>query len=161
MRQKKRRLRTVLLAAGVIVAVGVSAALALTGVASASDGEPNVVEVNIAARQWAFEPGEIEVRQGDLVRLNLMSLDVVHGFYLDGYGINVALVAGQPVTVEFVADKPGRWMFRCSEVCGNFHPYMIGWLRVSPNWYARSSLIGVALLAAGSIGGFLLKVVKS
>lgn len=161
MRQNKRRYGTALLAVGALLALGVYAALALTGVASASGREPNVVEVNVAARQWAWEPGVIEVNQGDLVRLNLMSLDVVHGFYLDGYGIDEALVAGQPVTIEFVADKPGRWMFRCSEVCGPFHPYMIGWLRVSPNWYARSSLIGVALLAAGSIGGFLLKVVKS
>lgn len=161
MRQTKRRLRTAVLVVGAFLALGVAASLVLPGAASAASREPKVVEVDIAARQWAFEPGVIEVNQGDVVRLNLMSLDVVHGFYLDGYGIDEVLVAGQPVTVEFVADKPGRWMFRCSETCGSFHPYMIGWLRVSPNWYARSSLIGVALLAAGSIGGFLVKVVKS
>ena len=32
-----------------------------------------------------------------------------------------------------MADKSGRFSFRCSETCGEFHPYMIGFLEVTPN----------------------------
>jgi cytochrome c oxidase subunit 2 len=61
------------------------------------------------------------------------SLDVTHGLYLDGYGINIKARPGLIGKATFVADKPGRFSFRCSETCGEFHPYMIGFLEVTPN----------------------------
>ena len=62
MRQNKRRYGTALLAVGALLALGVYAALALTGVASASGREPNVVEVNVAAMMVAAtKPARLQV----------------------------------------------------------------------------------------------------
>jgi cytochrome c oxidase subunit 2 len=61
------------------------------------------------------------------------SLDVTHGLYLDGYALNIKANPGQVSKATFVADKRGRFTFRCSETCGEFHPYMIGFLEVTPN----------------------------
>ncbi|HEY3365024.1 MAG TPA: cupredoxin domain-containing protein, partial [Symbiobacteriaceae bacterium] len=130
--------------------------------AKAATGQQRVVEINVKARQWAFTPGVIEVNQGDLVRLKITSEDVTHGFFLDGYeGVRATLKPGEPVVVEFTADKAGRWMFRCAETCGTFHPYMIGWLRVKPNWYAGASWVLTAVIAAGFIGYLAHQAVKS
>lgn len=52
-----------------------------------------VKEFNITLRRYHFIPPTIEVNQGDRVRINLMSEDVEHGFYLDGYDINTKVSA--------------------------------------------------------------------
>ncbi len=40
----------------------------------------------IEASQFAYNPGEIRVNPGDTVTIELISTDVVHGLYVDGYG---------------------------------------------------------------------------
>ena len=52
---------------------------------------------------------------------------------------------GEPHQITFRASKPGRYSFRCSLTCGEFHPYMIGYLVISPNTnlYAGWPLIGI------------------
>lgn len=122
---------------------------------------PKVVEIAMHARQWEYGPGLIEVNRGDTVRIKFLSMDVAHGFYLDGYGIQQDAEALKPVTIEFVADKPGRWMYRCSVACGTFHPYMIGWFRVKPNWYAGTGWTLSVLAGLGMTGYFLRLGVKS
>ncbi|MFZ5818015.1 MAG: hypothetical protein ACOY93_22410 [Bacillota bacterium] len=138
---------------GLLLIAGL-ATTALTGRAGAS-GQPRVVEIEMEARQWEYGPGIIEVNQGDIVRISLMSMDVAHGFYLDGYGIHEHADPGKPVVIEFVAERPGRWMYRCSTTCGSFHPYMIGWLRVKPNWYAGAGWLLSAAAGLGITGYFV------
>jgi ferredoxin len=79
---------------------------------------------------------------------------VTHGFLLDGYpvefiikqqGINYLKYTweddeGKRQTdwdkvseIEFVADKAGKFTFRCTQTCGNLHPFMTGELIVRPN----------------------------
>lgn len=148
-----------LLAVGILVSL---MALVSPPSSGKTGGEDKMVEVDITARQWAYDPGIIEVNQGDRVRLKVMATDVMHGLSLDGYDeVNAKLKVGQPVMIEFVADRPGRWMFRCSETCGSFHPYMIGWLRVKPNWYAGASWFGAALIGFGFTAFLLYQRVKS
>ena len=67
------------------------------------------------------------------MRIRLISEDVHHGFFLDGYGIETSAYPGQEGSLKFIADKNGRFSFRCSVTCGEFHPYMIGYLVVEPN----------------------------
>ncbi len=93
--------------------------------------EPRLI--NIIAKRFEYTPSQISVRKGERVTIRLESLDVTHGFYLDGYGINIKARPGLIGKATFVADKPGRFSFRCSDTCGEFHPYMIGFLEVSPN----------------------------
>lgn len=100
----------------------------------------------IEAGQFAYSPSEIKVNPGDTVNIQLVSTDVVHGLYVDGYDVSVEADPGQTQTLSFVADKSGSFRFRCNVTCGAMHPFMIGKLTVgSNNWFFRS--IGLAMLA--------------
>ncbi len=100
----------------------------------------------IEAGQFAYSPSELKVNPGDTVTFQLVSTDVVHGLYVDGYDISLEADPGQTKTLSFVADKPGSFRFRCNVTCGAMHPFMIGKLNVGSNyWFFRS--IGLALLA--------------
>ena len=89
-----------------------------------------VREFRITAKQWAFEPGRITVKQGDTVRLNVASIDVGHGLLISAYNVNKVLNPGATVTVEFTADKKGTFPIICSVQCGAGHPSMRGELVV-------------------------------
>jgi heme/copper-type cytochrome/quinol oxidase subunit 2 len=101
----------------------------------------------IDARQYAYSPSELHVNPGDIVTFELVSTDVVHGLYVDGYGISVEADPGQTATLTFVADRPGSFRLRCNVTCGAMHAFMIGKLTVGTNhWLYRG--IGLAILAA-------------
>jgi len=90
----------------------------------------NVVEIDVIAKQWSFEPNLITVKAGDTVKLNIRSVDVNHGFSLLDFGVSNVLVPGQTVVAEFVADKRGTFSFFCSVSCGRGHRSMRGQLIV-------------------------------
>lgn len=102
----------------------------------------------VEARQFAYSPSELFVNPGDMVIIQLVSTDVVHGLYVDGYGISVEADPGQTATLTFAANKPGSFRFRCNVTCGAMHPFMIGKLTVGLNeWFYRSmGLLGIALI---------------
>lgn len=99
----------------------------------------------IEASQYSYDPGEISVNPGDMVTIELVATDVVHGLYVDSYGISVTADPGQTATLTFVADKAGSFRLRCNVTCGAMHPFMIGRLNVGSNiWLYRS--IGLAFI---------------
>jgi len=107
---------------------------------------PQTHYINMNASQYEFTPNRLHVHQGDRVIITLTASDVVHGFYLDGYGVETRVEPGVAQQIEFVADQPGKFRYRCSVGCGAMHPFMIGELIVGPNipfWRA----IGVTLTA--------------
>jgi plastocyanin len=59
----------------------------------------------IEAGQFAYSPSELKVNPGDKVTFQLVSTDVVHGLYVDGYDISIQADPGQTRTLSFVADK--------------------------------------------------------
>lgn len=79
--------------------------------------------------------------------LKLVSEDVTHGSFLDGYQTTASVPPGEVRVVGFTANKTGSFTFRCSKTCGDFHPYMVGRLKVLPN---RVYQIGLALVPARS-----------
>jgi heme/copper-type cytochrome/quinol oxidase subunit 2 len=99
----------------------------------------------IEASQYTYNPGEISVNPGDRVMIELVATDVVHGLYVDGYGISTTADPGQISTLTFTADKAGSFRLRCNVTCGAMHPFMIGRLSVGLNsWLYRS--IGLAFI---------------
>ena len=99
----------------------------------------------IDAQQFAYTPSELTVNPGDSVTIQLVSTDVVHGLYIDGYDLAVEADPGQTATLTFTADKQGSFRFRCNVTCGAMHPFMIGKLTVGTNdWLVRS--IGLAVV---------------
>ena len=104
--------------------------------------------ITLNAKRFQYSPNIIEVNRGDKVTIRLLSTDVHHGFYLDGYEQETSARPGMDGSVSFVADKIGRYAFRCSMTCGSFHPYMIGHLRVKPDLRLLASLWAFGSLLA-------------
>ncbi len=108
----------------------------------------------VEASQYAYSPAELHVNPGDRVTIELVSLDVVHGLYIDGYGAPVEADPGQTATLSFVASRQGSFRFRCSVTCGALHPFMIGRLTVGTD---GALVRGVGLTLIGAIGVLLFK----
>ncbi len=110
---------------------------------------PVTHHITLTAAQFAFDPPVLNVNQGDRVIITLQAADVAHGFYLDGYGLEARVEPGVAQQVEFVADRAGKFRYRCAVSCGALHPFMIGELIVSPNttFIRAVGLMGVALAA--------------
>lgn len=92
--------------------------------------ENKVREFTMTAKQWEFIPSNIVVSKGDIVKLHIESIDVEHGIALPDFGINEDLPVGEIVDIEFLADKAGTFVFRCSVFCGSGHTDMTGQLVV-------------------------------
>jgi len=109
-------------------------ALGATGVSASGDVPPPPPRaIEMVASRFKFEPETLQVREGDRVRLTLRSTDTEHGFTIKKLNVRVAVPkTGEPVTVEFVADRPGTYEFKCSEYCGSGHGRMKGQLVVTP-----------------------------
>jgi cytochrome c oxidase subunit 2 len=91
-----------------------------------------VREIKMTAKKYEFNPSEIRVRQGERVRLIIISLDRTHGIEIDAYGIKREIAEGDQTVVEFTADKPGTFQFKCAKWCGFGHSGMRGTLIVEP-----------------------------
>lgn len=97
---------------------------------SFNNQQEKIREITVVAKQWAFEPSVIKVKQNEKVQLRIKSVDVVHGFALPDFNINIDLNPNQEKTIEFVADKKGKFNFFCSFFCGQGHQEMRGMLVV-------------------------------
>lgn len=116
--------------------------------------EPEEKTITINAQQFSYTPGTIEVNRGDRVTIRLISTDVHHGLYIDGYELSTDARPGQDGSLTFVANDTGKFAMRCSVTCGAFHPYMIGYLKVKPDY----RLFGSIWLAIGIFIGSILLV---
>ena len=90
----------------------------------------HIKEFTVVAKRYKFDPAEIRVKQGDTVRIILAPQDATHGFMIKEYNINISAKKGETKQVEFLADKTGTFVFRCSVFCGLGHFKMQGKLIV-------------------------------
>jgi cytochrome c oxidase subunit 2 len=93
-------------------------------------------EFTLVGKDAQWDVTAIRVHEGDRVRLRITSGDVIHGFEIDGLGIEVDEVyPGKFVTVDFTADKAGTFEFVCTVRCYEDraeHKDMMGSLIVEP-----------------------------
>jgi plastocyanin len=145
-----------------LLLVGLAGALIAFAPLPVHAGAPRQRTFRLDASQYEYSPVEIDVNPGDTITIELVSTDVVHGLYVDDYGISVTADPGQTATLTFVADKSGSFRFRCNVTCGALHPFMIGKLNVGTDgsvWRALGlavlTLLGVLALAprSASTGG--------
>jgi len=101
-------------------------------------GTPDRV-IALREHAWKYEPSEIRVKRGEVVRVDFSATDnglgAGHGFAVDGLDQNVFIngaMVGAPVSVVFKVDQPGRYNFYCSTQCSttDLHPHMHGVLVV-------------------------------
>ena len=109
----------------------------------------DVQVIDVSARKYEFSPSPIRVKQGAKVQLRITATDHAHGFRIrplpegaekSGNGGLVFSSAddchkiekGQTATIEFVAQTPGTYPFKCCVRCGWHHRSMKGELIVEP-----------------------------
>lgn len=98
------------------------------------------LEVTATARQWswsfAYANGrtspKLYVPVGKPVLVNLVSQDVLHGFYLPAFRVKRDVVPGMKNHAWFVAPKAGSYDLFCSSYCGVAHSAMISTVEAIP-----------------------------
>lgn len=96
--------------------------------------------ITIEASRFSYKPEIIEVNEGDKVTIRFISTDVHHGLFIDGYELSTDTKPGEEGNITFVADRTGKFAMRCSVTCGPFHPYMISYLKVKPDYRLFTSI---------------------
>ena len=99
------------------------------------------LEVEVTAQQfsWIFtypegkeSEGELVVPLGKPVKLNITSIDVLHGFYLPAFRVKIDAVPKMKTYGWFFADKVGDFDIMCTVYCGTDHSQMTAKLRIVP-----------------------------
>lgn len=121
------------------------------------------LEVTVHSRQWAWtfeypdgkKAPDLVVPAGRDVKLAITSDDVIHGFYLPGYRIQVDAVPGMRTFAWFKASRLGVFDILCTVYCGTNHSGMMAKLYVLPeddyrNWLAGAPTGGTPAIAPSS-----------
>lgn len=87
---------------------------------------PNEMEVVFIGRMWDFEPSEVRIPAGTTVTFTGTTVDVIHGFHVDGTRLNMMLIPGQISRNTYTFDDPGEHLVICHEYCGPGHHVMYG-----------------------------------
>ena len=132
------------------VVVFAAATVVTTGIAiprSAAQTDANTKTIEVSAKKYDFSPAEIRVAKGTHVELKVHSVDDTHGIKLDVYpegskdkgapGLvfdhsdqNGKVLKGADQVLDFVAQTPGTYDFKCAKFCGFGHDKMKGKLIV-------------------------------
>jgi nitrous-oxide reductase len=97
--------------------------------------EGNHVTAKIVAVRSSFTPSTFEVREGDIVTVAITNIeqatDMLHGFGLLDYNINLVIDPGETKVVTFTAKK-GVYPYYCTNFCSALHQEMQGYMTVKP-----------------------------
>lgn len=105
--------------------------------------------IEVTAKKYEYSPAPIHVKSGTKIQLKITATDHDHGFSIvtvsDGADSNAAaglvftspqecwqLKKGETTTIEFLAQTPGTYSFKCCHTCGLGHRGMKGLLVVDP-----------------------------
>src|SRR5271170_7630972 len=123
----RQRVRSILAgAAALLVAAACGATIHNQGTGA---GNERVVE--IAVKKFEYIPSEITLKKGEPVRLELTSLDRLHGFDLPDLGVRVDVKPDETVTVRVTPTKTGQFVFHCDIFCGDGHEDLQGVITVT------------------------------
>lgn len=71
------------------------------------------------------QPPTLVLPQGERVHFNIHSNDVVHGFWIPAFMIQIQNLPGVTNHIEFTAKKLGEYPGRCNILCGRNHSQMV------------------------------------
>ena len=82
------------------------------------------------------QPPTLVVPLGERVRYTITANDVVHGFWIPAFMIQIQNLPGVTNYIEFTANKLGSFPGRCNILCGRNHTQMIFTIKVvTPSEY--------------------------
>lgn len=93
------------------------------------------IRVDVVGKQWMWkiqhpngrrEINELHVPLGQPVKLNMISEDVIHSFYVPAFRVKQDVLPGRYTSLWFEATKTGTYHLFCTEYCGTKHSGMIG-----------------------------------
>jgi cytochrome c oxidase subunit 2 len=134
-----------------LVLVGVLVLTATTQAAIATPAGTDLT-VRVTGRQWWWEvtylnlspsliattANEIHIPVGRPVRLQVVSGDVIHSFWIPELAGKTDLIPGQENVMWIEADRPGVYHGQCAEYCGLQHAKMaMEVVAESPDAFAR------------------------
>ena len=110
----------------------------------------NAMHVKAIGRMWKWQfeyPGNkvsdtLVLPLKKPVRVDLVSTDVIHGFFVPAFRIKEDCVPGQNNYSWFIPGEPGDFDLLCSAYCGVNHSYMSAIIRIVPEeqflkWLAK------------------------
>jgi cytochrome c oxidase subunit 2 len=127
--------------------VGLAIFLSLSGSVRSQGQGLRVIDVTAKKYEYSISP--VHVKVGTKVQLKITATDHDHGFRLgavpDGASANGApglvfasaqdcwqLKKGETTMIEFLAQTPGTYTFKCCHTCGLGHKGMKGQIIVEP-----------------------------
>jgi cytochrome c oxidase subunit 2 len=72
----------------------------------------------------------LEIPEGQVVKFNLTSPDVIHAFWVPEFLFKRDVIPGHPNHFEITADQTGTFIGHCSELCGLYHSRMLFTLKI-------------------------------
>jgi cytochrome c oxidase subunit 2 len=98
-------------------------------------GYPEAGEKAVATGTPA-NPPTLYLPKGESVRFTITSNDVVHGFWIPAFMIQMQNLPGETNHLQFTANKLGEFPGRCNILCGRNHSQMIFKVKVvTPEQY--------------------------
>lgn len=96
------------------------------------------------------------IPSNETVELQVVSLDVVHTFYVKDFLFNRDLIPGINNRFDINVKKPGLYPGQCNNICGQYHAYMRFLVQVLPpdqynTWYTNQPACSTT--TAGQAGG--------
>ena len=142
---RNRKVQIAIMSCALIGAVGGILSIHAQVPQADANGAAQIIEVS--AKKYEFTPSEIRVKSGSRVELKVHSVDETHGIKLDLYPegatdktkpglifdkpeLNGKVEKDQDQILDFVAQQPGTYQFKCAKVCGMHHGSMKGTLVV-------------------------------
>lgn len=130
--------------------------------------------IKVVSRMWnwrfEYENGKktdtLYIPQGKPVVLDMVSVDVIHSFYIPAFRLKVDINPGKKNTTWFIGNSPGVYDIYCAEYCGLEHSSMYTAVRVmSPDqfdkWYIDTTKVAKPAGMADMPGAAGLEVFRS
>jgi cytochrome c oxidase subunit 2 len=100
----------------------------------------DALPVTATARMWSWDfkyangktSPKLYVPVGKPVRVELVSVDVIHGFFLPDFRVKRDVVPGMSNYAWFVATRGGSYNLFCSQYCGTQHSAMVTTVEALP-----------------------------
>jgi cytochrome c oxidase subunit II len=95
----------------------------------------DAIELAVVAKQWMWkiqhpqgrsEINNLHVPTGRAVRLNIISEDVIHSFFIPAFRVKMDVLPDRYTSLWFEATEPGEYYLFCAEYCGTEHADMSG-----------------------------------